>query len=124
MSTAANLTIEGEPVSQRDWKAFCKEQGIEYTPQTIGGNVFCHGGGSYEVEITFGEAKSFGKGPPEEASEIRFSTYFMGDTAEVARLTASAWERFGGSLSADPEVKRFFVAPFGSGWDRASKLAK
>lgn len=113
MSSAAYLTMDDEGVTLADWMEFCKERGIVYLPQTVGGNVFSLGAGTDEVEIIFGASDDTSSGqPPAEALEITFSTYFGGNTVGVAALAAAAWERFGGKLSAAPEVKGWFIRPF------------
>jgi hypothetical protein len=39
--------------------------------------------------------------------ELRFSTYCLGSAIpDVARLAMIAWQRWGGEVSADPEVRR------------------
>lgn len=113
MSSAAYLTMEDEGVTLAEWMEFCKERGIVYLPQTVGGNVFSLGAGTDEVEIIFGTMNdASSKQPPAEASEITFSTYFGGNTVGVAASAAAAWERFGGKLSAAPEVKGWLTRPF------------
>jgi len=93
MSSAATLTFDpdtiGVPADQ--WESFCQEHRIEYSPRTVGGNVYYAG----DVEVHYAEHK------------LRFSTYWMGRSIpEVARLAMIAWQRWGGEISADPEVRR------------------
>lgn len=110
MGSAAYLTVEEEAISLDDWMEFCKERGIIHSPQTVGGNVFSLGSGSDEVQITFGHpANASGGGFRPEAMEVTFSSYLGGNTGGVATLAAAAWAKFGGKLSADDEVKGWFI---------------
>jgi hypothetical protein len=91
MSSAANITFEPDTigVSINEWQEFCKEHQIEHSPHTMGGNVYYAG----DVEISY------------DKHWVRFSTYWGGAAIpDVARLAMIAWRRWGGNLSADPEV--------------------
>jgi hypothetical protein len=91
MSSAANITFEPDTigVSINEWQEFCKEYLIKHSPQTAGGNVYYAG----DVEISY------------DQHWVRFSTYWGGPSVpDVARLAMVAWRRWGGKLSADPEV--------------------
>jgi hypothetical protein len=92
MSSAASITFEtgtiGVPPDR--WKSFCQEHGIEHSPQTVGGNVYYAG----QVEATHTRYR------------LTFSTFHLGNAIpEVARLAMIAWQRWGGEISADPEVR-------------------
>jgi hypothetical protein len=93
VSSAANITFDadtiGVPADQ--WESFCQEHRIEYSPQTVGGNVYYQG----SIEVHYA------------VHELRFSTFWMsGAIPGVARLARIAWKRWGGYLSADPEVRQ------------------
>lgn len=93
MSSAATITFDPGTlgVSGLEWAQFCQEHAIKHSPQTIGGNVYYY---SANVEIKYFE------------SSLRFSTYLHGSTMkDVARLAMSAWTRWGGCLTADPEIR-------------------
>jgi len=98
MSSAAIITFEtgtiGVPADQ--WKIFCQEHHIEHSPQTVGGNVYYAG----TVEVTYARHR------------VIFSTYHMGAAIpEVARLAMIAWQRWGGEISTDPEVRGRLGSP-------------
>lgn len=116
MSSAINLSLR-DPVSAADWLAFCEEHGIEYSPHTVGRNVF-YSGGFGGVEIHFGEpswddlprlpddAIDFSAArPPNQASDIRVSTFHMGNTAAVADVARKIARRWRCRSSCDPELK-------------------
>ena len=93
MSSAASITFDpdtaGVPADQ--WESFCKENRIEHSPQTVGGNVYYAG----EVEVTY------------EQHRLTFSTFYQGNASpEVSRLALIAWQRWGGEISADQEIRR------------------
>jgi hypothetical protein len=93
MSSAATITFEPDTVCVPidAWQAFCAEHALVYSPQTIGGNVYYAG----EVEVHYATRR------------LVFSTYWRGAAIpEVARLAMIAWQRWGGEISADPEVRR------------------
>ncbi|HSX22574.1 MAG TPA: hypothetical protein VLE97_07360 [Gaiellaceae bacterium] len=95
MSSAANITFEKDTIGvpADEWQSFCAEHQIKHSPQTVGGNVY-YAGGIGGVEVHY------------ERHALRFSTYWMGGAIPgVARLAMTAWKRWGGYLSADPEVR-------------------
>lgn len=100
MSSAATVTLD-HLVDINDWMAFCKEHEIIHSPQTIGGNTYYwdrFGG----VEVTISARSE----PEPRGARIRFSHFFMGELiVHVARLALEAWARWGGELSADPEIR-------------------
>ncbi len=103
MSSAANISFEpgtiGVPADE--WQSFCREHHIEHSPQTVGGNVY-YQGGLEGVEVHYAE------------HELRFSTYWFGNAMrDVARLAKSAWRRWGGDLSADPEIRKLMCREMG-----------
>lgn len=94
---SSGATIEFDPMETRvesdEWIEFCAEHGIAYSPNTVGGNIY-YAGGHAGVEIEF------------DPRRLRFSTFHMGKACdEVARITLLAWLRWGGDLSADPEIR-------------------
>ena len=96
MSSAANITFEPDTVGvpAEEWQTFCREHRLEHSPQTVGGNYYYAG----EVEVRYAEHM------------LNFSTYWFGNSMrEVARLAKIAWRRWGGSLSADPEIRKLMV---------------
>lgn len=93
MSSAAHITFEKDTkgVPADEWAAFCVEHEIAYSPNTVGGNVYYYGG---KVEIHY------------EMHGLTFSTFWMGPGMNsVARIAIDAWRRWGGTLSADPEIR-------------------
>ena len=107
MSSAICITFdEADAISGEDWAAFCAEHAVTYSPQTVGRNVFYAG----DVEVTFGDAQPAAEGPPGYAGSVTFSTYHLGAAMpDVATLARAFWLRFGGSVSADPELRRMFA---------------
>jgi hypothetical protein len=96
MSSAANITFESDTIGvpPDQWSAFCAAHDIVHSPQTVGGNIYYHGG--------------FGGVEAAYHSEhwVSFSTYHGGRAmGDVARLAMLAWRRWGGKLSADPEIR-------------------
>ena len=92
MSSAASISFESGTVAPaNEWDAFCREHQIEHSPNTVGGNVYYAG----QVEVRYA------------AGKLRFSTYWLGSAMrDVARLALLAWQRWGGSLEADPEIRQ------------------
>jgi hypothetical protein len=120
MSSSAHLNFDkGEEVSLDDWEPFADEHGLTFNPHVVGRNVYRRGA----IEVTFGEMQRSEEPdlpdgridfdairPPAEAARIWFSTYFMASGCrDVARLALAAWQRFGGSLDAAPEIKAHIV---------------
>jgi hypothetical protein len=96
MSSAATITFDADVVgiSAKDWKAFCAEHNIQHSPNTIGGNVYYLNGDWGSVELTF------------DRERLSVSTFHGGQAMpDVARLALLAWRRWGGDLSADPEIR-------------------
>lgn len=106
MSSAAYLEWDPEEgVHADDWRDFCDRHGIEWSPRTVGRNVFYAG----SVEVSFGKAVYDDPPlvPPDYAERITFSTFHGGEAMpEVARLAFACWFRFGGKLAADLEIRR------------------
>jgi hypothetical protein len=93
MSSAATITFEPDTIGipADEWQVFCAEHAVVYSPQTIGGNVYY----ADAVEVHYA------------VHELRFSTYWRGGAVpEVARLAMIAWKRWGGHLTADPEIRQ------------------
>lgn len=105
MSSAAYFEFD-EPISRSDWLAFCEEQGIIYSQNTVGGTVSYKG----DIEVSFGEPHYHDRWQdnelPEKASGLTVSTFYGGNVAGVAELTKAVWRRWqGASVRADPEVR-------------------
>ena len=124
LSSAVYIEFDDqEGVLQGKFLEFCSSHDIEYSPQTIGGNVFYYGGHG-GVEVTFGEASyeelpalpngclDFSAAtPPEYAERVRFSTFHMGrEIPCMAELARAFWIEFGGAVSCDPELRALFVS--------------
>lgn len=93
MSSAATLTFDPDTigVSIDEWKAFCAEHALVHSPQTISGDVYYAG----EVEVHYATYR------------LIFSTYWHGAAVPaVTRLALIAWRRWGGQISASPEIRR------------------
>jgi hypothetical protein len=93
MSSAAILTFKpdtvGVPIDE--WRAFCAKHALVHSPRTFGDNVYY----ANKVEAHYA------------VHRLVFSTYWCGATIpEVTRLAMIAWQRWGGEISADPEVRR------------------
>lgn len=100
MSSAATIIFDKDTrgISAEKWQNFCRENSIEYSPRTVGGKVY-YQGGMGGVEIHFATHK------------LIFSTYWGGSMMEsVARLVKIAWCRWGGNLSADPEIRKLMCS--------------
>ena len=100
MSSAANISFESDTIGvpADEWDDFCREHQIKHSPQTVGDNVYYAG----EVEVHYA------------VHELRFSTYWFGNAMrDVARLTRLAWRRWGGSLAADPEIRKLMCRDMG-----------
>jgi hypothetical protein len=94
MSSAAIITFESDTIGvpADEWQAFCVKHALVHSPQTVGGNFYY----ADEVEVRY------------EEHRLSFSTYWQGKAIpEVARLAMLAWQRWGGEISADPEVRPF-----------------
>lgn len=101
------------PIPLAEWEQFCAEHDVVYRPNTAGQNVFYAG----QVEITFGGCGEHGTldrsdgtpmwdtaRPPDRASKVTVSTYFMGSGMPAALCLATAMcRRWGGELHASPE---------------------
>lgn len=100
MSSAAYIHFENGTVgvSIEDWRSFCAEHCIEHSPRTVGGNVYYLSGLNGGVEIGY------------ESHRLSFSTFWMGEAmAEVARIAVLSWRRWGGSISAAPEIRQLIA---------------
>jgi hypothetical protein len=113
----SNVFLEfNDPIPLDEWLSFCSENRIEYSPRTVGRNVFYRG----DTQITFGESPGesielprlpsgeldFGQAkPPDRAARIIVSTYWMGNlegVADVAKRILSHWP--GSVLESSPEL--------------------
>lgn len=107
MSSAAyiNWDLDTDPLPLDEWEKFCREYEINYSPETNSKNVYYFGGRG-AVECHFGDQNFEGEGPLPAAHLVYFSTYHFGEAMpDVARIAFAAWKRWGGSLSADPEIR-------------------
>lgn len=99
MSSAANITFKSDTVGvpADAWKKFCAQHRLRHSPQTVGGNVYYDEDRGYKgVEVVYSQ------------HQLRFSTYQGGSAmSDVARLATIAWRRWGGRLTADPEIRAF-----------------
>lgn len=104
MGSAAFIHLEhGECVERETFDQWCAEAGIVFSPDTVGGDTYYAG----EVEVTFGKVR-------DERQTLTISTFFMGSAMpQVAAIAYAAWLRFGGDLSASPEVRRMFARTIG-----------
>jgi hypothetical protein len=93
VSSAVTSTFDPDTVGvpNDSWLSFCEEQHVVHSPNTAGGNVYYQGG----VEVTY------------STHRLSFSTYWQGAAMpDVGRLAMLAWARWGGALSADPEIRQ------------------
>jgi len=113
MSSDIHLSFE-KPIPLVEWNWFCSINGIEYSPQTVGQNVFYYGGHG-GVEVEFGESMlasgqcDFSKATPfPEATHIVVKTFFMRDLDSVALVAGKVLKRFaakhGGSFFCSEEL--------------------
>lgn len=107
MSSSVHLKFP-KVIPLEDWNAFCLEQVIEHSSNTIGGNAFYYRG-KFGVEIWFGahdfSQKTLPFHPPKEAREIVVKTFFMGDLKSVAYVAKRILERWQGKWEASPELE-------------------
>jgi hypothetical protein len=102
MSSSIFITFDaGEGVSLPDWKPFCDEHGLEYR----GGTTYRAG----QVEIELADAVHE-PGSGAVVHGFTFSTFWMGEEMPgVASLAKAFWMRFGGCVSASPELRPLFT---------------
>lgn len=92
MSSAIYLSFE-KPIPKEDFEKFCDKNNIIFSPNTIGGNVYYHGGHG-GVQIVFGN------------KEITISTFHCsvgGKLEPVADIAKEILSEFDGSFECDPE---------------------
>lgn len=117
MSSAVYIEFE-TPISLKDWQSFCLQNSIEYSPKTVGRNVFYFG----DTEIHFGESSSEklpllsngeidfqAASPKETANKIVVSTYWMGNLEGVALVAKKILSSWNGSFSSDVELNQFMA---------------
>ena len=117
MSSAVYIELETQ-INLKDWKSFCSQNSIEYSPNTVGMNVFYFG----DTEIHFGESSSeklpllpsgeidFQSAHPKEtANKIVVSTYWMGNLEGVALVAKKILSRWSGSFSNDDELNQLMA---------------
>ena len=109
-------------ISLAKWQTFCNKNGIVYSPNTIGRNVFYKG----QVEITFGEPNftklpelesgslDFSRATPgTSALEITVSSFFMSNLAEIAEVVGLIANQFPGmAWQAAPELSNLVYEIF------------
>lgn len=103
MSSTVYLKFD-VPIKKEEFLKFCTKNKIEYSPETIGGNVFYYEGFK-GVEISFGKS---GKITPNEAHKITVSTFHIsvgGKMAPVAQIAKDILARFPGTCNADIELQ-------------------
>jgi hypothetical protein len=118
MSSDASLSFdEGEEIELEAWQAFAAGHELTYDPHVVGQNTYKHA--RLPIQVRFGVASRTPESgpdgridwlacrPPENARVITFSTFWM-DAAltDVAQMAIAAWQEFGGSLDAAPEIRR------------------
>lgn len=104
MSSAVYIDPK-KPIKLEDWLEFCKEHSIEYSPNTIGRNVF-YWKGLGGVQIVFGKVEFENNTPPTTASKIIVSSFFGQNLLEIAQVFSYIAKRWSISWVADPEVKK------------------
>lgn len=108
MSSMSELKFK-EPITLKEWKKFCSDFGIRYSPNTVGRNTFYNG----DTEICFGECNweelpktptgqlDFSKATPfDEAKKITVSTYFCGNLEGVVQVINWIKKEFKGRISS------------------------
>lgn len=117
MSSSVNISYS-QPITQSSWMAFCRSHDIEFSPRTVGQNVF-YRGGLGGVEIWFGPAchkevpqKPDGSHdwdavePPRLALEIVVKSFYQRNLPLIAETTKDIQKDLGGSISSyDPELE-------------------
>jgi hypothetical protein len=101
VSSSIFVTFDaGEGVSLRDWKLFSDEHQLEYRSGTT------YRAGQVEIELADAVRNS---GNP-VVHNFTFSTFWMGEEMpRVAELAKAFWLRFGGCVSASPELQPLFT---------------
>jgi hypothetical protein len=102
MSSSIYLNTS-KPITLKDWQEFCDKNGIVYSPNTIGHNIFY----KKQVEITFGESNhkelpklengmlDFSKSTPcESAAQISVSSFFMSNLDETVAVAKAITNYF------------------------------
>lgn len=111
MSSAVYLKFP-KAILLKDWEAFCKTLSIEHSPNTVGGNAF-YFRGPFGIEIKFGDSdwkqKELPFHPPEQATKITVSTFWMGDLQGVAQVAKWILDRWFGSYDPDVELKALML---------------
>ena len=119
MSSAVYLKFK-KPVPLKEWLKFCPEYDIQYSPNTVGQNVFYYGGFG-GVQITFGESNpvelpvigdmiNFSKASPlSEASEITVSSFYGSNLDNIAFIAKKILVKWNGSFTCDDELMRHLI---------------
>ncbi len=117
MSSAVYIAAK-QPISREEWLEFCKERSIEYSPNTVGQNIF-YGGDSRQVEISFGSCgtvqtvngvSDFSTAtPPESAAKVVVSSYIMSNLLDIARIADAIIRRWDCECECDPELAELML---------------
>lgn len=106
------------PIVLKDWQKFCDKNGVVYSPNTIGHNIFY----KKQVEIAFGKSNhqelpkleggilDFSKSTPcESAVEISVSSFFLRNLDEIVGVVQAITDYFSTQdwqYQAAPELRR------------------
>lgn len=112
MSSAAYLKLS-KPIKRDEWLSFCEKTRIEFSPHTICQNVFYRG--DTEIKLrpndgilprkTNGQPDFENAAPPEEATSITVSTFWMGNLEGVAEVVHAIQKQWPVEVEFDPELK-------------------
>ncbi len=134
MSSAAYLEFS-TPITAEQWAKFCQDHDVEFSPNTVGHNVF-YWKGLGGVEIKFGEFHVCEKrelgpfpmfnfvqyppimgsnihrwvSPPATAKRITVSSFHGSNLTKIAQIASDIIEAFNGIWTADPEVTEHLAA--------------
>ena len=108
MSSAAYLSFI-KPISHSDWLNFCKKEDIEYSPNTVGWNVYYDSPNHCGVEIKFGKTDFNNKQHPEFAEEITVSSFYGRNLERIAEITTKILSKFNGVYDTWDEGIRTYM---------------
>ena len=91
MSSAVYLKFD-KAIDRKSFDLFCSKNEIEFSPNTVGGNVYYYGGIG-GVEIVFRE------------SEITVSSFWGRNLLSIAHIAKKLRSEFGGIYDCDPELR-------------------
>lgn len=115
MSSNAYLTFF-KPISLNDWYVFCEENGIRYSPNTMGQSTFYQGTTQISAE-PYGTVEEDERGypiwstarPPEFLSRMTVGTFWHGDLNSVGTTINAIAARFKCRASCSPELSHLLV---------------